>query len=717
MQWLLSHDRRMASRSRKWTVPFSLRENRDSPQAVFRSILIVTCLLAAVPAVAAEDLDVLGEQIDGAAPGGMMHAYLLGRAFEALDRRDAEYEKIKTPEDVAAYQERMREFFVAQLGGFPERTPLNPQVVGKEQRDGYRIEKVIFQSQPRHYVTAILYLPNAEPPYPGVLVPCGHSSNGKARDLYQRAPIVLAKNGMAALCYDPIDQGERHQLVGEDGKPIVAGSTTGHTLAGVGAILVGRNTATYRIWDGMRAIDYLAGREEVDPERIGCTGISGGGTLTSYLMALDERITAAAPGCYLCGFRRLLETIGPQDAEQNIHAQIAFGMDHADYVMMRDARPTLVMTATEDYFDINGAWNLFRQAKRLYDRVGFAERVDLLETDTKHGFPEAMRVGAARWMRRWLLGVDDAVTESEFPVAADEELWCTPRGEVMLLEGARSVYDLNMERESQLAVERKKFWRESGKEKALEAVRRITGIERLADLPEPKSEKVGTLDREGHRIDKLVLRPEPGIFLPALCFVPDEPDGEAYLYLHASGKQTDAGADGPIERLVEARHVVLAVDLRGLGETQDSGRSGFGGHLGPEWKDIFLAYMLDTSYLAMRARDVLVCARFLADYPAVERPSRIHLISVGRCGPPALHAAALEGELFSSITLRNCLRSWSDVVRTPLAMNQAVNAVHGALGVYDFDDLVGALPAETVTVVEPLDALEQPLPRRASEAR
>ncbi|NQT15705.1 MAG: hypothetical protein HQ582_23310, partial [Planctomycetes bacterium] len=106
---------------------------------MIRSLLGVVLFLAVTPAFAAEDLDVLADQVDGAEPGKMVHAYLLDRATEALDRRDAQYEKIKTPEDVAAYQERMREFFVAQLGGFPERTPLEPQVVGKEERDGYRI--------------------------------------------------------------------------------------------------------------------------------------------------------------------------------------------------------------------------------------------------------------------------------------------------------------------------------------------------------------------------------------------------------------------------------------------------------------------------------------------------------------------------------------------------------------------------------------------------
>ncbi len=674
-----------------------------------RTILAAVCLLMVAATVSAEELDVLPDEIDGVAPPEMMRAYLLNRALEALDRRDTEYEKIKTPEDVAAYQKRMREFFVAQLGGFPERTPLNPQIVGKEDRDGYRIEKVIFESQPRHYVTAILYLPDAEPPYPGVLVPCGHSANGKARDLYQRAPILIALSGMAALCYDPIDQGERHQLVGEDGKPIITSSTMGHCLAGVGATLLGRNTATYRSWDGMRAIDYLQSRPEVDPQRIGCTGISGGGTMTSYLMALDDRIVAAAPGCYLCGFRKLLETIGPQDAEQDIHAQIAYGMDHADYVMMRAPRPTLIMTATHDYFDIDGAWAAFRQAKRLYDRLGFAERVDLFETDGKHGWPEPMRVAAARWMRRWLLGIDDAITEPEFPVAADAELWCTPRGEVMLLPGARSVYDLNRELEARLAQRRKMFWQQADRPAALAEVRRITGIRRLADLPEPACEKAGTLRRDGYRIDKLILKPEPGIHLPALAFVPDEHDGQAYLYLHADGKGTDAGPGGPIEQLVRKGHLVLAVDLRGLGETQNTRKHGFAEYIGSEWREIYLAYMLDTSYLAMRAQDVLACARFLAGWEAGGRPNRVHLISIGRTGPAALHAAALEPQRFDSVTLRNSLISWSSVVGTPLARNQLVNVVHGALRSYDLPDLLATLPADKVALVNPLDAREQPV--------
>ncbi|HUT11290.1 MAG TPA: acetylxylan esterase [Thermoguttaceae bacterium] len=672
---------------------------------MIRSLLVVIGLFFVAVAGAAEDLSVLPANVDGAAPNQMMHGYLMRLAHEALDRRDAQYEQLETPEQLAEYQQQMRQFFVAALGGFPERTPLRPQIVAKEDRDGYRIEKVIFESQPQHFVTAILYLPDAEPPYPGVLVPCGHSDNGKAYDGYQRVSILLARNGMAALCYDPIDQGERFQLLDAGGKP-VEGGTMAHCLLGVGSILLGRNTATYRVWDGMRAIDYLQSRPEIDPERIGCTGNSGGGTLTSYLMALDERITCAAPSCYLTSFRRLIETIGPQDCEQNIHAQIARGMGHADYVMMRAPKPTLLCAATRDFFDIGGTWTTFRQAKRFYTRMEFAERVDLIETDAQHGFSPQLRVGAVRWMRRWLLGIDDAITEPDAAVLSDQEALCTPKGQVMLLDGARSTFDLNAELEEKLAKARKQFWKETDKAQALDEVRRIARIRRSSELPEPECKTVATIRREGYSIEKLILEPEAGVFLPALAFVPAQrAGGDAYLYLNAAGKHVDAAPGGPIEKLVTEGHLVLAVDLRGLGETATSGDNRkYARYLGAEWVDNSLAYMLDRSYLAMRAEDVLGCARFLADFQAGEKPNRVHLTSIGLVGPPALHAAALEPELFASVTLKNCLVCWSDVVRTPLATNQYVNVVHGALRTYDLPDLLATLPKSKVTIVDPLSS-------------
>ncbi len=283
-------------------------------------------------------------------------------------------------------------------------------------------------------------------------MPCGHDSNGKAAEAYQRACIMLARNGIAALCYDPIGQAERRQLLDGDGKPTGPGNTTEHTLAGIGALLVGRSTAGYRVWDGIRSLDYLASRPEVDSFLLGCTGCSGGGTLTSYLMALDDRVAVAAPSCYITSLERLFATIGPQDAEQNITGQVAFGLEHADYLGLRAPNPTLILSSTRDFFDQQGTWTTFREAKRTYGLLGLPERVDIIEADEPHGYPRAHREAMVRWMRRWLLEKDDdSVVEGNQAIAKDADLLCTKSGQVLADLRGKSVFDLNAEREGELA--------------------------------------------------------------------------------------------------------------------------------------------------------------------------------------------------------------------------------------------------------------------------
>jgi dienelactone hydrolase len=598
------------------------------------------CLSA--PLLPAGDLTVLTPQAAGGPPRQMLTRYLKRLAQDALERRRLAYEGAKSPGQLAAYRQRLRAAFVEHLGGFPERTPLKARVVGALTGDRYRLEKVLFESQPRHHVTAVLFLPTAQrPPFPVVVMPCGHAPAGKVEN--QVAGAFLAQNGIACLCYDPIGQGERYQFLGGDGRPLFR-PTTEHTLLGAGSIPLGRNTATYRIWDGIRAIDYLAGRKDLDAARVGVSGCSGGGTLTSYLMALDDRVACAAPSCYLTSLGRLLETIGPQDAEQNIHAQLAFGLDHADYLLLRAPRPTLILAATRDFFDIQGTWDTFRQAQRCYTRLGFGERVALVETDTPHGYAKAQREAMVRWMRRWLAGKDEPLTQPEIAPRPAADFRCTPGGQVMLLQGERSVVDLNVEENARLEPQRRRLWQAGNRPAALAEVRRLAGIRPLADLPPARHTGVGTVERDGYRIDKLVLETEPGIRLPALLFRPARAGGRRYLYLHGDGQRAEARPGGPIERLVQAGHVVLAVELRGLGET----------------------------------------------------------------GPPALHAAALQSQLFASVRLVRSLPSWSDLVRHPAAPGQLVNCVHGALRAYDLPDLLAVLPRDRVRVEAPLDLTTLP---------
>ncbi|MHC4543374.1 MAG: alpha/beta hydrolase family protein [Planctomycetota bacterium] len=668
-------------------------------------VVVYLCLVTIASVSVDENLRVLPETLDGVAANKIMGHYLREQAALQFENWKREYEKRKTAEQVSEYQKRLRAKFIDVLGGFPDRTPLNPQVIGVVRRDGYHMEKIIFESQPKHYVTAALFLPDAQKhkaPYPGVLVPCGHARNAKAYDSYQRMGALLAINGMAALVFDPIDQGERGQLI-EDWPKLWG--TKAHTMVAVGSILLGRNTATFEVWDGMRGIDYLQSRPEVDPKRIGCTGNSGGGTQTSYLMALDERIIAASPSCYITNFDRLLNTLGGQDAEQNIYAQLAFGMDHADYLMMRAPTPIFICAATKDFFDIGGTWSSFRYAKRLYTRMGFAERVDLLENDAKHNYNQQAREGVVRWMSRWLLGKDKPITEPEIKPLSEEQMQCTPDGQVMLIKGARSVYDLNREYEKDLAKRRKRLWASTERSKLLSQVRKVAGIRRLSELPEPKVEKLGVIEREGYRIEKMIIKPEEGIYLSALMFIPSKkPTKGAVLYLHEEGKAKDVAPGGHIEKLVKAGRLVMAVDLRGVGETHGIGQRYFMPYFGTDGQDFYIAYVLGRSYVGMRAEDVLIFACLLQQ----KQPGPISLVAIGHVGIPALHAAALEPDLFDSVKLICSLASWSNVVEMGKSQDQLINTVHGALTVYDLPNLAETL-GDKLIVEEPLDALGKPI--------
>ncbi|QDT44994.1 Acetyl xylan esterase (AXE1) [Gimesia alba] len=682
-------------------------------------IVLFSVLVVSLISEAAEDLNVLPPLDGEAAESGLVYHALQKRAHEAFANRKAAYEEIKTAEDCLAYQKRMQEFFRSQIGGFPERTPLNPRVIGKLKGDGFHVENVIYESWPGHHVTANLYLPDSKPPYPGVLVPCGHSHNGKAADGYQRACILLAKNGMAALCYDPIGQGERYQVLSEQPNEFFRGGsryrpphpqvqfycTAEHTLMSVSSIPLGSNSARYRIWDGMRSIDYLVSRPEIDAKRIGCTGNSGGGTLTSYIMALDERVQAAAPVCYSTMFRYLVDFNGPQDGEQVIFGQLAYGMDITDYTLMRAPKPTLICAGTHDRtFKIDGTWELFREAKRFYTRMGYAERVDIIEADAPHGFTIQLREGSARWMNRWLMHKENPIFEGDLPVFTDEELQCSQSGQILLDAGERSLFEINDGLNQHLAKDRAELWNSGDLKTLRDRVREVSGVKKLGELLRPEFKEVGSIQRPDYQITKLIIKPGHGVPLPALLFQPKERSGELVLYLHGGGKDVDAGAGAAIEQRVKQGDVVLAVDVRCIGETSRKNNRKIGwshGLLGPNYHEWALANLLGNSMVKLRAEDILVAARFLSETQSKNKPEPVVLTAIGETAIPALHAAALEPAMFSKVNLSQMIPSWGAVVKTPETQNQLINTVHGALKVYDLPELIKLAGETKVKITQP----------------
>jgi dienelactone hydrolase len=618
-------------------------------------------------------------------PRKILYKFLEAECGKRFDERRKTVALLKTEEDIRKRQAELRAQFILALGGFPERTPLRPRVVGTLQGDGFRIEKVIYESRPDHFITANFYIPDGKGPFPGVLLPCGHSDAGKAEKVYQSACTLLAKNGLAVLIYDPIGQGERMQLLDESGKPVIKG-TTEHTMVEVGALLVGWSTATFRIWDGIRSLDYLASRPEVDPQKLGCTGNSGGGTMTAYLMALDDRIACAAPSCYVTTLERLFATIGPQDGEQNITGQVSFGMEQTDYVTMRAPKPTLMCVATQDFFDIQGAWTTFREAKRIYGMLGHSERMDLIEYNDKHGFSKPRREAAMRWMRRWLLGIDDAPVEVESPTLKEEDLWCTPHGQVMVDLKGQSVFDLVASRARELDAARGRL--------SPGDVRRgsIFGFRALEKTVSQKS----ITTESGNIGTPVVWRSSSGLAFTGAVFGGPDPARRPVVVLSGQGNRREA------EKKALEGNPGVVVDLPGIGDTAPEEKPG---PFGKDWKEAFLALHLGTSLLGVRTE--CLQAILSPDPPDL-------LVGYAEAAPVALHAASLEPRV-KAVEVEGMILSWSAVAQSPQSRNQLGSVVPLTLGRYDLPDLAASLAPRPLTIRNPVDALGRPVSQAEAE--
>jgi len=684
-------------------------------------------LAGAVPSVEAERSAVLPP---GEYDSEVLFQHLMRIAevqFAAAARERAALTAESWPQRRAALRARIMEM----IGPFPERTPLNPRRVGQVEREGYTIEKIVFESRPGFYVTANLYLPAARSGRrPGILFPCGHSSNGKAEGRYQQACQGLVKKGYVVLIYDPLGQGERSQYLdratGENTLPV---GTTQHCYDGIRLELIGYNLANFRIWDGIRALDYLCSRPEVDPTRIGVTGNSGGGTLTTYIAALDDRVRAAVPGCYITTFRHRFLSRVPADPEQNFLPIVKYGIDHVDLLSLRAPDPVMVASAVRDFFPIEGARETYRLLREIYRKLGVEERVGMVEADEPHGFSQPLREGMYGWFNRWL-GQPGEAAEPPVEIEPDEVLQVTPRGQVLLDLGGVTVHEQTLAlaeavRPAPPDLSTAEAVR-AHQARLRAALRQVLGWEEnegLAVVPlHPRT--VGQLEGDGYVVEKVVFESEPGLPVPGLLFRPRRGvTGRAMVSVDEFGKATETVADGPVVALARSGNLVFSIDVRGVGETRSAvGQDDYYQIYGTETDLNFISWMIGRPLLGMRVWDVLSAASYLRARPeAAGRPLGVRGEGLG--GLLALLAAALE-ESIAEVETEAMLVSYRALLETPVPRFHPNVYLPRVLRFFDLPEVAAAVAPRPLTLRGTVDAVRRPLPveqvralyRRAAEA-
>lgn len=319
----------------------------------------------------------------------LLSRYLYARAAGYYADACARKRSIDSREELEARRDRVREVVLDRIGGLPDR-PADPPVetTGTVDCDGYTIELVTFESQPDYHVTANCYAPDDDGPHPGVLFCCGHSEPAKADPLNQKACAELARNGFVVCIFDPVCQGERRQYRDpETSEAIVSGGggVFGHSYAGQKCFYAGMNLARYFVADAQRGLDYLHDRPDVDADRIGVTGTSGGGIQTLYLGLLDDRVDVAAPCCAVSERYEQMRTGNRTHAEQAITGSIPAGIDYDDLLAAMAPRPVCVGAAASDrYFPVEGVHATMDRVRRWYDLYDAEAAVDLVVGDATH---------------------------------------------------------------------------------------------------------------------------------------------------------------------------------------------------------------------------------------------------------------------------------------------------------------------------------------------
>ena len=511
---------------------------------------------------------------------------------------------------------------------WPEKTSLETRVTGRSDRETYTIENVLFQSKPHFYVTANVYVPKQAPrPLPAIVVTAGHAmEQGKNYDLYRTAQLGLVHQGFLVLAYDPIGQGER-RLPGNS-----------HDVS-YAALLSGKSNLHYMVWDSIRAVDYLLTRDDVDPNRIGLTGNSGGGLNTMYTMPVEPRFSAGASFCCLCSYEAWIADGGNHCICSHLPG-VCREFEQFEFVGLCAPRPFLAGNGANDpIFPVAGVRKTIDRAGKIYALHDGADRVRLQEAPLPHGWSGPLREAAYGWFERWLQGRGDGSPRAE-PVLELED-WQSidlrvfkdgkmPDDAITYVQAARE--EAKRLIASYPPVPDDEAARGAWAEKLREELWGLLGGK--PPEREPVAESLGVFQWNGHTVERLAIQTEDTLEVPAFLIRPARTSTplRAVIMLDDEGIQTvrrSQVANGLLDRGI----AVLAMDVRGLGEVKVHEN-----HCASD------AIILGRPMLAQQAWDVVCAARYLASRADIDG-NRIAVYGRGSVGM----IATLSGSLFDGI--------------------------------------------------------------------
>ena len=625
--------------------------------------------------------------------------YLRDLAERAYQSRNRAISNLTTPAAVRERQRWVTETFWTLVGGMPERTPLNARTVGSFERPKYRVEKVVYESQPNFHISGTLYIPTVgRPPFPGVLYQMGHTTNGKGDSTYQLCCQTLAGLGYLVLGFDPMGQGERTYYPGRKPSLSRLGADEEHTFPGRQMLLKGITSTRLQTWDSVRSLDYLASHPLVDPKRLAATGQSGGGTTTMLLAAVDDRLAAAVVSSGITENFACANFNPPgstDDGEQNLVASAPVGFDRWDLLYPIAPKPLLVMVSQRDFFGtyspnyLTSGTEEFQKLQRVYRTLGHSDRIAWFGTPLPHGFSFDLRMQMYNWFARWLKSESQPVREEPLVQAETEEtLFVSANGSVVQSFHGETPFTLNRKRSLS---------------KAPADLARLLGVDRSAAGANAMT--VGHASYHQTLVEAVEFPAAPKVWVPAWLYQPKAADpAKALVIVLESGGRNEWHESGLYNRMAAEGYIVCAPDLRGIGDmTPEFGR-GAARHARPHNSEedyAWSALVLGKPLAGQRVTDILSIVRGLRARGDFGR-RRVILAARGILTVPAQFAAALEPAI-DSLYLADGLISFRSIVETEIYQYPFGNFVPNLLAHTDLPELTASLAPRRVTLAGAID--------------